>query len=462
MKLSKRIILYSTVSLFILLLAVNTSIYFIFENYTKNAELSRAVSSSHSIVEAIQPSSSTANPEAEYNPTNILEAYVPGDGMVRIIGENNQTMLMITKDYGLSGLDTQFRNREETEKITYDNRPYAVVRTPMIWSDGSIVTLEVNEPMVIYEQTVSTLQVILLLASVLILVPSYFAGRALSRFILKPIQALVDTMNEIRERGAFKKIEVNANSKDELDQMGITFNHMMDLLKKNFEKQEQFVSDASHELKTPLTVIESYARLLKRWGMKRQDVLEEAVEAIYSESQRMKEMTNQMLVLATGDSEKVLDLKKVNLLKLIKEITQRLSVTYQRDIYVQEEVLDPTLMADEGKIKQLLFIILENGLKYSDEKLHLTLAGDEITFKISVQDYGIGIPANDIPRIFERFYRVDKARTRKTGGTGLGLSIAKGIVDSHQGTIRVNSEEGVGTTFLITLPREQWKQKGEE
>lgn len=110
-------------------------------------------------------------------------------------------------------------------------------------------------------------------------------------------------MEEIQVSRTFKKIDLSSSSKDELDQMANTFNNMMDLLEENYKKQEQFVSDASHELKTPLTVVESYANMLKRWGMKRPDILEEAIEAIHSESLRMKQLTSQMLVLAKDESQ---------------------------------------------------------------------------------------------------------------------------------------------------------------
>ena len=120
-------------------------------------------------------------------------------------------------------------------------------------------------------------------------------------------------MEEIQKSKTFKKIRRDRSSKDELDQMANTFNNMMDLLEENYQKQEQFVSDASHELKTPLTVIVSYVDMLKRWGMKRPDILEEAIEAIHSESIRMKQLTEQMLLLAKGDTEWELKIEQVNI-----------------------------------------------------------------------------------------------------------------------------------------------------
>ncbi|UOE92105.1 ATP-binding protein [Alkalihalobacillus sp. LMS39] len=448
MKLSHRISFVSTFFLLLLLIIVNTSIYYIFESYTTKAELDRTVASTHAIVESIQ-----LEDVENTNPNEFLRAFVPNDGMLRIINEQDQTVVSLTKQIPLNNIATQYAIKDEIKKIEFQGNHYAVARTPMIWVDGSIVTLEINEPMVIYEETVSRLQYILVIASLFIIVPSFFAGQALSRFILLPIKALVQTMNDIQQSGEFKKIEVNKTSKDELDEMGISFNHMMDLLKENFEKQQQFVSDASHELKTPLTVIESYAKLLKRWGMKKTDVLEEAVHAIHSEAQRMKDMTNQMLALATGENETNINLKQINLNILAEETANRLATAYQRNIFVYKEKNVPSFIGDEGKIKQLLFILLENSLKYSDKEVEVYISAIKDKVELSVSDFGVGIPKSDVPHIFERFFRVDKARSRKTGGSGLGLSIAKSIVDAHKGTITVESEEGKGTTFIVVFPR---------
>ncbi|WP_416148458.1 ATP-binding protein [Salipaludibacillus sp. HK11] len=413
-----------------------------------NAELERTQNQSRTIVEALQPSS------ADWRPAEYLRAYVSGDGMVRVINENEEIVLVvISRTPQLNELQATFSTHETSEKINYNGTSYAVARTPVIWDNGSVVTLELFEPMTMYEESLTILGIILVIASALILIPSFFAGRSLSRVILSPVKALVVTMNQIREEKTFKKIDVNDTSKDELAEMGRTFNHMIDLLKENYDKQQQFVSDASHELKTPLTVIDSYAQLLKRWGKDKPEVLEEAIGAISSESKRIKEMTNQMLALATGDETTTMDLQQVNMAKILFETAKQMETTYDREIAVQtKEEFDLRLIGNKMQLKQLAFILIENGLKYSNKEIEITLEKLRETVSIRICDYGIGIAAEDIPHVFDRFFRVDKARNRKTGGSGLGLAIAKKIVDAHQGVIRVESEQGVGTTFIIEFP----------
>jgi len=448
MKISRRITLFSTVMLLILLLVVNTSIYVLFQHYTMNAELERTQNQSRTIVEALQPSSE------DWQPADYLRAYVSGEGMVRVVSQNGEVVLfVISRTPQLNEMQASFSTQETTEKVEFNGIAYAVARTPVIWDNGSVVTLEVFEPMTMYEESLTILGIILVFASVLILIPSFFAGRSLSRVIIRPIQALVKTMNQIREEKTFKKIDVDKTSKDELADMGRTFNHMIDLLKENYEKQQQFVSDASHELKTPLTVIDSYAQLLKRWGKDKPEVLAEAVEAISSESKRIKEMTNQMLALATGDETATMALQQVNMAKILVETSKQMEMTYDREISVHTKgETDLSIIGNEMQLKQLAFILIENGLKYSDKGLDIDVEKQEKAVMINIRDYGIGIAPNVIPQVFDRFFRVDKARNRKTGGSGLGLSIAKKIVDGHQGVIRVESEEGSGSTFIIEFP----------
>jgi hypothetical protein len=203
-----------------------------------------------------------------------------------------------------------------------------------------------------------------------------------------------------------------------------------------------------------LTVIEGYATMLKRWGMKEPDMLEEAVDAIYAEAVRMKTMTQQMLMLANPDEKSELTLQEVDLVKLSEETSKWMKRTYEHPITVHVREEQVLVCVDEQKIKQLLVILLDNALTYSSKPIQIEIEQQQRAVKISVIDQGVGIPAGDLPHIFDRFYRVDKARARETGGTGLGLSIAKRIVDAHGGEINVLSEEGRGTTFMVTLPKE--------
>ncbi|WP_010195098.1 HAMP domain-containing sensor histidine kinase [Bacillus sp. m3-13] len=449
MKIKSKILLFSTVWLVIMLLLVNGAIYFLFQKNILDNDLNRVKDHAESVTAAVNRAIS----ENETDFSSLLNAYLPPNGMIRIVTEDNTSVANSAKEYDLRLIPTKFQNQQFSTVRTLEGTPYAVVSYPLIWTDGNIVMLEVTEKLEDSKRTIDTLLIVLLLASVFLLIPALFFGNVLSRIILTPIQAMTKTMKQIQQTGDYQKLQLQGNSKDELYTMGHTFNQMIDILEGNYQKQQQFVSDASHELKTPLTVIESYASMLKRWGMNKPELLEESVDAIYSESIRMKEMTEQMLQLANADNDMVLKKESVDLHSLCKQAAHNMEVSFGRDILINDRGLSSSVFADTNKIKQLVYILLDNARKYSEAEIVVELDEMAGNCYFSICDKGMGIPKDDLDKVFDRFYRVDKARNRESGGAGLGLSIAKQIVDAHQGTIDFVSEEGKGTTVKVMLPR---------
>jgi len=441
-----KIHLYLTLSVLMISILINTAIYFLFYSITTNDKLNHVRLQAENIVEVLKPVTN------ESNITDILNSRLPLNGMVRVINEESNAIITITEVTELADSSPEFINSQTVAIKSINSKKYAVSSFPMIWHDENIMMLEVTASLESSYESLSILRIVLIVASLITLIPSFLAGRMLSDILLEPINSMIVTMEEIQRKSIFKKLELKKHSQDELYKLGITFNKMIDILAQNFEKQQQFVSDASHELKTPLTVIESNASMLKRWGMNNQELLEESVDAIYSEAIRMKEMTKQMLMLANHEGELQIDLEKVDLVSLCRETSKLLGNTYGQKIFVNTRNDSVIASADKQKMKQLLFILIDNALKYSNSPIEILVGYEKEHAFFTVQDYGIGIPEEDIYHIFDRFYRVDKARNRETGGTGLGLSIAKQIVDSHGGSISVVSKLGEGTSFTVTLP----------
>lgn len=448
MTLSSRITLFSTGLVAVLVLLVNVSVYALFKANLTDGELERVSTQVTSIATALEDA--RVNPEAQQQ---YMNAYAPGEGMLRLIDEQGNVLVTITKDQDLLDLPSTFSIGEAAELTPIGEERYATASTPLIWNDGQIVTLELTERLEHLDQTLPLLRVILIAASLIVLVPTFLASQALGRFIRKPIRSLATTMNDIRNQGTLKKVtEVPTNQQDELTDLSHTFNHMIDLLQQNVDQQQQFVSDASHELKTPLTVIESYARMLERWGKNDPTMIDEAVDAILSESGRMKGLTEQMLLLANGETpaheKQVLQLER-----LVLEAAEQMSVATNRPIEVNGAKQSFYVNGSIHLLKQLFFILLDNGIKYSEDPLVFKLAPHGTDYcTVAIEDKGIGIKDAEHTAVFERFYRVDKARTRETGGSGLGLSIASKIVAEHHGTLTLKSSEGQGSTFTVTLP----------
>lgn len=232
-------------------------------------------------------------------------------------------------------------------------------------------------------------------------------------------------------------------------------NDLLDRMQAAYSQQARFVSDASHELRTPIAVLKGYADLLERWGKDDPQVRDEAIDAIQAEAGRMSRLVEQLLFLARGDSGRTqLRPQPLDLAELAREAWEECCMIdpgHQWQLDAQQNVF---CTADRDMLKQALRVLSDNAAKY-------TPAGKTITLRaflnrdgrpcLAVRDEGMGIKAEDVPHVFDRFYRSDPARTRQSGGSGLGLSIADWIVTQHGGHMEVYSWEGIGSRFLIVL-----------
>ena len=233
-------------------------------------------------------------------------------------------------------------------------------------------------------------------------------------------------------------------------------NSLLTRIRESNRQQARFVNDASHELRTPIAVIEGYANMLARWGREDEKVLDESISAIQNESAHMKHLVEQLLFLARGDAGRtVLKKEKVDLCELMQSVYEESLMIDEGHIYRFSCPEDPVyVMADEGMLKQAVRILADNAAKYTKEKDEIILTvgiSNDSQVYLQVQDTGIGMKETDIEHMFERFYRSDEARS--FGGTGLGLSIAKWIVDKHEGYFEITSREELGTRIRIMLKR---------
>ena len=231
-------------------------------------------------------------------------------------------------------------------------------------------------------------------------------------------------------------------------------NNLLARIRESNRQQARFVNDASHELRTPIAVIEGYANMLARWGRDDEKVLDESITAIKNESEHMKHLVEQLLFLARGDAGRTaLNPVKTDLCDMMKTVYEESLMIDEGHIYKFQSPEEPVfVMADEGLIKQAVRILVDNASKYTKEKDEIILSVGKVSEYeafLQVQDTGIGMKESDVEHMFERFYRSDDARSY--GGTGLGLSIAKWIVDKHEGHFEITSREELGTRIRIVL-----------
>lgn len=270
---------------------------------------------------------------------------------------------------------------------------------------------------------------------------------------VRAMENLADKLDGINATKLDTKISVDAKQ-EELKDLADAINDMLARINDSYRSQIRFVSDASHELRTPISVIQGYANLLERWGKDDEKTLNESIRAIKDEAANMKGLVEQLLFLARGDTNTMtLQLEEFDLAEVAEEVIRESELTECAHQY--EAQLKPTFVyADRALLKQLLRILNDNAMKYSnqDGKIKISVTSDDGFARLSVQDEGIGIPAHSVPLIFDRFYRADQSRARATGGTGLGLSIAKWITERHGGHMEVLSREDFGTRISVLVP----------
>lgn len=300
------------------------------------------------------------------------------------------------------------------------------------------------------------LLVTLIILELIALVVSSILGFILSSYFLKPLKVLRDTMDTIRKDPQSNIHMPDIHSNDELADISEIFNEMLDRMRRYIEQQEQFVEDVSHELRTPVAIIEGHLNLLNRWGKQDPEVLDESLEASLQEIIRMKSLVQEMLDLSRAEQVDIQYSNSTsNAKQVVYQVFNNFRILYPDFVITLDDDLfsEVTLAIYRNHFEQLLIIILDNAVKYSTKRkeVHISISKTLDKFEIAIQDFGEGIPKKDLNKIFDRFYRVDKARARDKGGNGLGLSIAKQLVENYGGQIDAESVVHQGTIFRIFL-----------
>ena len=323
--------------------------------------------------------------------------------------------------------------------------------------NGHMYTLHFFKLITAERHFLTMLQEFLLLTNLFGLVIALFAGYFISRRILRPIRTLTKTAREIEVTDLGKRIDIPP-VKDELSELALTFNHMLDRIQLGFEQQRRFVSDASHELRTPVTVIRGYSDMLSRWGRQDERALDEGISAIRSEAEDMQELIEKLLFLARADQNRqVLHKEPCELSELVGDVAKKMKLIAKEHTIDLLQNDEGTAVIDQVTIKQMMRIFLENSMKYTPAGGRITIASirTDKEMRMELADNGIGIAKENQQKVFERFYRVDSSRTKAEGGiggTGLGLSIARWIAEQHEIAIAVESELGKGTKIILTIP----------
>ena len=345
----------------------------------------------------------------------------------------------------------------ETQKLFGDEIPIRFINYPLLDYQKKVRgVIQVGTSLEYVQASMQNLLLILLISVPTLIFVAGLAGYFLAGKALKPIRDIATTTRHITANNLDERITVEV-AKDDIGQLSQTINQMLDRLSQAFLKVTQFSADASHELRTPLTILRGEVEIGLRGdrsAAEYRDILVSNLEEI----ERMSKIVSDLLLLSRSDmGQEVLSRESVDLRDVVQELINQLAMlAEQKDIVLTGDVQPvPLVSGDKLRLRQMAANLIANAIRYTSEggRVNVRLEAVEQGVKLVVEDTGIGIPEADLPRIFDRFYRVDKARSREEGGSGLGLSIVKWIVDAHHGDITVESVVGEGTTFTVVLPR---------
>lgn len=331
-----------------------------------------------------------------------------------------------------------------------DNASVRIMATPLFLKDRTLL-LEIAQSLRPIEDTLNNVRLALLAGISLALLLSVLLGAFLVQRALAPVEQITRTASSIGESSDLSRRVGYAGPVDEVGRLAMTFDQMIERLHRFFQSQKNFVADASHELRTPLTVIGGNIDLLER-NMSEED-RRESLRAIKAESNRMSKIVSDLLLLAEIESGQTEPKEDVALKGLVMDEVKRAQPLAGNHKIVTGRLENISITGDSYRLKQLLGNLVNNAIKYTPEGgvITLSLFRDGEWAHLEVSDTGIGISPEHLPRMFDRFYRVDKARSRAGGGTGLGLAIVKGISEQHGGKVTVNSEPGKGSVFTAWL-----------
>ncbi len=325
-----------------------------------------------------------------------------------------------------------------------------------ITTGGSVFMVQVAEPLHDFQDSTTRFEHMLLILGPVFLALAGFGGLWISTRALAPVDRITSAARRISIANLSSRLAEPA-ANDELRRLTVTLNEMLGRIEAAVQRIVQFTADASHELRAPLTLIQTAADFSLRRDRSREDLLD-AMRKIARESNRSARLIDDLLLLARADSgHEEMHLAPVDLTPSVQDAAeQALTLGQSKEIGVSITVPgEPVLVhADEAALARLWLILLDNAVKYTEAggNIHFSVTARDAFAQVVLRDTGIGIAPEDLPKVFDRFWRADKVRSRAMGGAGLGLSIAQWIVERHQGTIEIGSE-GQGSTVIVQLPR---------
>ncbi|MEH7093288.1 HAMP domain-containing sensor histidine kinase [Neobacillus vireti] len=374
------------------------------------------------------------------------------DQLIRVYDEDAH-VLVSDKNGTFPVLEAAPTKEKVTQEISIEGNEAFVARAPLKGNDFT-GTIEIVRHLNTYRRMMGNLFWVMTVFGIAAIIFSAISGFLLAKQLLKPVRDLAKAMKQIKETG-FQDRMIGYKQKDELTALTNVFNEMMDEIEKSFLLQKQFVEDASHELRTPVSILEGHLSLLNRWGKKDPAILDESLDASLQEVTRLKKLINDLLHITRAEHPRLKNEEKTDISETLHQLVKNLEIIHpDYNIFLEVNPMLPKVPISKQHMEQIMIILLNNAIQYSNNNktIWITAMQEGGKMILSVVDNGIGISTEHLANVFNRFYRVDQARSRENGGTGLGLSIAQRLIKKYNGVISIESQEGVGTKVTIVLP----------
>ena len=448
LKLKSKIVLWATVLMIGLFVSYNILQYFVMNSWMihyeeqsiekKMTTIQNYYSNQKLSVQFIKENESFINSINEKSET------------IRVLDKEGKSIVAVSEEE-LLHVPSHLVQSEQFELVKSGDDRLLVYREPLVGTNY-VGTIEIVRNMEIFDGLLEQFGLVMFLTGIGAVFLSLVGALFLSKQIVRPIQAISHSLTRIKKFGLEERVKVPP-AQDEISELAIHFNELMDQLETSFNQQKQFVEDASHELRTPLSVLNGNLMMLNRWGKDDPEVLNKSLASSLREVDRMDKLVKDLLELSRLDSEKTVDatIPMINPINVIEKVVNDFEMTHPEFVF-SLQLFDGTLLPmKEQHLEQLLTILIDNAIKYSNDDKRVTIHYQHR--ELTIQDFGIGIPKEDVLHVTDRFYRVEKSRNRKKGGYGIGLSIALKLMETYKGSLVIESQLGKGTSVKLDIPK---------
>jgi len=458
LKIKWKLTLGVTSLLIVLFLTYNIFQFLVMNNWVIRHEQQTIQNNMKEVMAYFQDKQENLSTDLIQNSSSFLTKANEKHQMIRILDNNKNILLSVTNEVPVHWIKPETVTMEQVELMKHGEDRLLIIRSPI--TDAQFVgTVEIVKNLETFDQLIDQLLIVMIAIGIGAVILSFFGGIIASKQLLSPVRDISNSVERIKKLGLKERVQVN-ETHDEISELAMHFNELMDQIEKAFAKQRQFVEDASHELRTPLQVIKGHLSMVDRWGKDDPEVLNKSLKSSLREVDRLTRLVKDLLDLSRLDSDyyEQYEIEKIEVVPLIEDTIQNFQMVNPdfEFVFEHEDITKRQLLIQKNQLEQLLIILMDNAIKYSSDQkkieVYVSISNDQ--FNIKVKDYGIGISADELTNVFDRFYRTDKSRTRKKGGYGIGLSIAKRIIEKYHGSINIKSELNKGTSVIVQIPLE--------